>query len=86
MASAFKFLVGVNEFDIISIFHQCAEHFVENEDVDLFISPFKYQYNWHNILIKSISVSPVPNLGIIVYSLHMEYQNYNRMTIRVKVL
>ena len=86
MASAFKFLGGTNELDIISIFHECAEHFVENEDADLFMTPFNYQYNWYNIRIKNITINPIPNLGIIVYSLQMEYQNHSRLTMRVKVL
>ena len=86
MASAFKFLGGVDELEIFSIFHQCAEHFIQNENVDLFVSPFNYQFNWYNISIKSVNYNIMPTIGCIVYTLQMEYQNCSRLITRVNPL
>ena len=83
MHSTFKFLSGVDNIAIMRMFYQCAEHFVENEDMNLYMTPFKYQFRFHNVLIKNLTYRSFPDLGYVGYTFVMKYQNYTHTLIHI---
>ena len=87
MNNTFKFLGGgLDNNEIVQMFHQCAKYFVENENLELYITPFKYQFGFHNIMIKELTYRPFPTLDCIGYMFVMTYQNHSRSLMHIKKL